>query len=213
VPIRPVPPAAIPVGEPVPRAPESAETLLVLARRKSAPVAMLGEPGPSPADLDALLALAMRAPDHRKLEPWRFLVFEGTARVALGGVFAQALAEGAPETTAARLAEARALAMRAPVVVAVISSPVEDTKGTPRWEQELSAGAVCQTLLVAAAASGWDACWITEWPAFDTGVAKRLGLGGAERFAGFIYLGTSRERPVERVRPDPATRVRRWPGR
>lgn len=189
----------------------SAETLALLARRRSAPAAMLGAPGPSPADIDMLLQLAMRAPDHRKLEPWRFLVFEGAARARLGDVLAEVRSEEA-NATDAQIAEVRLFPVRAPTLVAVISSPVDDPKATPVWEQELSAGAVCQTFLVAAAAAGWDACWLTGWPAYSRPVAERLGLSARERVAGFLLVGTSRERPVERVRPDPAMKVSRWIG-
>jgi nitroreductase len=184
---------------------ESEETLRLIAQRRSTPIGLMTGPGPSPADVDQLLRLAMRAPDHRKLEPWRFLVFEGAARERLGDIFAAAAADPLR-------ADARALPLRAPVVIAVISSPVDDPKKTPVWEQELSVGAVCQTLLLSAFASGWAACWLTEQPAFDAGVAASLGLTARERIAGFIYLGTAREAPLERQRPHPATRVKRWPG-
>src|SRR5262249_9765847 len=104
----------------------SEETLRLLALRRSTPVAALGEPGPSAADLDDLLRLAMRVPDHRKLEPWRILVIEGAARGKLGDLFANALKAGDPSASEASLAEACGLPMRAPVIVVVISSPVDD---------------------------------------------------------------------------------------
>jgi nitroreductase len=200
------------MGEPMPASEPSPDTLRLLGQRRSAPVAMLGEPGPSPDDVDALLTLAMRAPDHRKLEPWRFLVFQGDARGHFADLLTEVRARDA-NATEAQIAEARTLPLRTPVIVAVVFSPVQDPKGTPEWEQQLSAGAVCQNLLVAAAAAGWDGAWITGWPAYSHEVAERLGLAERERFAGFIYLGTSRERPVERVRPDPAVKVQRWTGR
>ncbi len=196
-------------GEPVSAAQESEETLRLLARRRSTPVAVIGEPGPTRADLEALVRLAARAPDHRKLGPWRFVVFEGDARQQLGDIFADA--RQSHEThTEADLAEARALPLRSPAIVMVISAPVDDPKQTPVWEQELSAGAVCQNLVIAAAASGWAANWITEWPAFDRGVATRLGLSASERIAGFIYLGTAATEPVERQRPDLSERLLFW---
>lgn len=196
-------------GEPVSAAQESEETLRLLARRRSTPVAVIGEPGPARADLEALIRLAARAPDHRKLGPWRFVVFDGAAREKLGEIFADARQSPATHTQA-ELAEARALPMRAPAIVAVISAPVDDPKQTPFWEQELSAGAVCQNLLLAAAASGWAANWITEWPAYDRTVASRLGLSPSERIAGFIYLGTAATQPVERQRPELPERLRFW---
>lgn len=195
-------------GEPLAASQESEATLRLLARRRSTPVAMLTEPGPTRADLDMLIHIAARAPDHRKLGPWRFIIFEGEGRERLGDLFAAA--QKADGKTDIEIAQAYALPLRAPAIIAVISSPVDDPKQTPKWEQELSAGAVCQNLLIAAFASGWAACWISEWPAFDDDVASALGLAAAERIAGFIYLGTAKADPVERQRPDVAARVRYW---
>lgn len=191
---------------------ESAETLRLLALRRSTPVAMLGEPGPSAADLDALLRLAMRVPDHRKLEPWRVLIIVGEAREKLGDYFAAARHLRQPDTSVAKLEEERRLPLRAPVVLAVISAPIHDPKKTPAWEQQLSAGALCQTLMIAANAMGWAACWITEDAAYDSHVHAALGMKPGEQIAGFIYLGTAREQPVERQRPDVAEKAIRWEG-
>jgi nitroreductase len=200
MPIRPTLPTPTPFGEPMAPTQESAETLQLIAQRRSTPVAALTEPGPGPQDVDILLRLAARVPDHRKLEPWRFLVFEGAAREMLADAFAKGAGGDA----------ARPLAMRAPVVIGITSSPVDDPKQTPVWEQELSAGAVCQTLMLAANAMGWAACWITENEAYDAAVATALGLGQRERIAGFIYIGTAKANPVERARPDIAKKVTRF---
>ncbi len=191
---------------------ESAETLNLLALRRSTPVATLTEPGPSPSDLDALLRLAMRVPDHRKLEPWRVLIIEGDARSKLGDYFAAALHLREPDASEAALAEERSLPLRAPVVLAVISAPLHDPKKTPVWEQQLSSGALCQNLMIAATAMGWAACWITEDPAYDSHVHAALGMKPGEQIAGFIYLGTAKQRPVERQRPDVAVKATKWTG-
>lgn len=196
----------------VPLAPthESPETLRLLALRRSTPVAMLAEPGPAPADLDALLRLAARVPDHRKLEPWRILVFTGAAREKLGDIFVDGLKHRDPDASEKALAAERALPLRAPVVVAVISTPTADPKRTPIWEQQLSAGAVCQNLMIAACAAGWAAVWISEDAAYDSHVRSALNMGDADRIAGFIYIGTAKEQPVERQRPTMATKIERW---
>lgn len=196
-------------GEPLAASEESEATLRLLTRRRSTPVAMLTEPGPTRADLEQLIRIAARAPDHRKLGPWRFIIFDGQGREKLGEVFETAL-KADERATGIEVAQARSMPLRAPAIIAVISSPVDDPKQTPRWEQELSAGAVCQNLLIAAYASGWAACWISEWPAFDDEVAAALGLATAERIAGFIYLGTAKAEPVERQRPDLTARVKFW---
>jgi nitroreductase len=212
MPIRPDLPAQPELGDPLAPAHESPETLRLLALRRSTPVLMLGEPGPSPADVDMLLRLAMRVPDHRKLEPWRVLIFERDARNKLGDVFAAALKVRNPGASESALEEERKLPLRAPVMLAVVSSPVDDPKKTPEWEQRLSAGALCQTLLIAANAAGWAACWITGDAAFDANVHKALGMTDGERIAGFIYLGTAKEKPAERQRPDVAAKAVRWTG-
>ncbi len=87
---------------------------------------------------------------------------------------------------------------------------MNDPKATPVWEQQLSAGALCQNIMIAAAAMGWAASWISEWPAFDANVHRGLGMSDGDQIAGFIYLGTARQQPVERQRPDPKAKVERW---
>jgi nitroreductase len=210
MPIKPHLPPTPEFGAPLAPTHESADTLKLLALRRSTPVAMIGEPGPSAIELDALLRLAMRVPDHRKLEPWRILIVEGAARNKLGDYFAAARHLREPEASPGVLEEERRLPLRAPVVLAVISSPVHDPKKTPLWEQQLSSGAVCQTLMIAANAMGWAACWITEEPAYDSHVHAALGMKPGEQIAGFIYLGTAKERPVERQRPDVSQKAIRW---
>ena len=100
--------------------------------------------------------------------------------------------------------------LRAPVVVAVISSPRKDHKATPEWEQVLSTGAVCQNLVLAANAMGFGTSWITEWYAYSPGIARVLELAATERVAGFIYIGTALEKPEERERPRLEDIVRHW---
>lgn len=200
-------------GAPLEPAHASPETLRLLALRRSTPVKMLGEPGPSAEDLDAMLRLAMRVPDHRKLEPWRVLIIAGEARQKLGDIFAAARRLREPDVSDDRLAEEMALPLRAPVILCVISSPNHhDPKKTPVWEQQLSAGALCQNLLIASQAMGWAGVWITEDAAFDGHVHAALGLHGHEQIAGFIYLGTAKEHPAERQRPTVSAKATHWTG-
>ena len=189
----------------------SAEARQFLALRRSAAKKLIGEPGPSPETLDEILTIAARVPDHRKLSPWRFIVFEGEARAKFGKELARIIGETKKDVESKDLVEAAGLPLRAPVMVAVISSPVDDGR-TPVWEQELSAGAVCYNLLLAANASGFAGSWLSEWPAFDAQVAEVLGLTASERVAGFIYLGTSQVHPPERARADISEKVTRWEG-
>jgi nitroreductase len=171
---------------------------LLLTRRSGSAKAMTG-PGPSPAQLADILKCAARVPDHGKLFPWRFILFEGDARARAGDILAQVTAaEGAHER---QVEEERGRFLRAPVVVGVISTAREMIK-IPLWEQELSAGAVCQTMLIAATAMGFAANWLTEWYAFHPQVKERLGLKSGERIAGFIYIGQPAAPLEERPRPD-----------
>ena len=171
---------------------------LLLSRRSGSAKAMK-EPGPSKKQLADILKAGARAPDHGKLFPWRFLVIEGKSRGRAGDILAEVMeAEGERDK---QVEEERGRFLRAPVVVAVISAAREQHK-IPVWEQELSAGAVCQNLLVAATASGFVAQWVTEWYAYHPVVKERLGLKAGERIAGFIYIGTAKEELEERPRPD-----------
>jgi nitroreductase len=199
-------------GAPLEPAHPSPETLRLLALRRSTPVAALTEPGPSAEDLDAMLRLAMRVPDHRKLEPWRVLIIEGEARNKLGEVFAAARRLRDPDVSDEKLAAEMLLPLRAPVILCVTSSPTHDPKKTPIWEQQLSAGALCQNLLIASQAMGWAGVWITEDAAYDSHVHAALGLNAHEQIAGFIYLGTAGNLPVERQRPTVSSKATRWTG-
>lgn len=173
---------------------------LLLSRRSGSAKAMTG-PGPSSAQIDVLLRAASRVPDHGKLFPWRFIVFEGEGRRRMGDVLAECLKASEPQATPERLEQERSRFLRAPVVIGVVSR-VREAIPIPEWEQILSAGAVCQTLLIASHAMGFVANWITEWGAYHPLVKGRLGLKSGERIAGFVYIGTSAVPLEERVRPD-----------
>lgn len=187
----------------------SPETLDLLLRRRSASAKAMTGPGPGEADVAAILAAGTRVPDHGKLAPWRFLRFEGAASIAFGDALADLVKRRESEASALRLDTERTRFSRAPLVIGVVSSP-KTGKPVPEWEQRLSAGAVCQTMLIAATALGWGAQWITEWYAYDPEVLALLGLAEGERIAGFLFFGTPAEPLVERERPDVATLVTAW---
>jgi nitroreductase len=194
---------------PLPGARPSTDARALLALRKSANKLVLGAPGPAPDELDELLSVAARVPDHRKLGPWRFILLEGEQRSRFGEALGDILrGRNAPQP---QVDEAEKSMLRAPVVVVIVSSPVDDGR-TPIWEQELSAGAVCYNLLLAANAAGWAGVWLTEWVAFDDDVSALLDLRDTERVAGFVHLGTARAATPERVRADVGERIRRWTG-
>ncbi|KAB2917495.1 MAG: nitroreductase [Hyphomicrobiaceae bacterium] len=188
------------------------DTVELLLKRRSVKPAMLVEPGPSAAQLDTILTAAARVPDHKKLEPWRFIVFSGDARALFGRILLKAcLAEEKQTPSAARLEMERTRLLRAPTVVAVISRVVPHP-AAPEWEQILSCGAACFNLCLAANAMGFGTCWITEWYTYSAAVRAGLGLAQNERIAGFIYIGTAKEQQPDRERPALAKIVTRWTG-
>lgn len=202
-------PSAPPLGTPMLAARPSTEARQSLALRRSTSKRGLIAPGPPPEALDELLTVATRVPDHRRLAPWRFLVFEGDQRQAFNAKAVEIQKQENPDATEAMLADTASYFTRAPVVVAIISSP-DPTHKTPVWEQELSCGALCFNLLMAANASGWAGCWLTEWIAFSPGINALLGLTEHERIAGYVYLGTAKDKPQERLRPDVSGKIARW---
>jgi nitroreductase len=181
----------------------------LLLNRRSVSANSLGEPGPSEEDLRQMLTAAARVPDHKKLVPWRFLLFQGEARKAFGEVLADVCRADEMDPGAFRLETEANRFLRAPVVVAVISRVVKNP-AAPEWEQILSAGAACQNLILAATALGFGAQWITEWYGYSAKVRAALGLAANERVAGFVYIGTAKEEPDERERPALADIVSAW---
>ena len=171
-----------------------------LLQRRSVKPAFMRAPGPDAAELDQILTAAARVPDHKKMVPWRFIVFEGDARARFGDVLADVCAaEDATAPSPQRLATERGRFLDAPLVVGVISK-VTPHPGAPEWEQVLSAGAACFNLCLAANALGYASNWLTGWYAYSPGIHARLGLSQHERIAGFIYIGTG-EAPDDRERP------------
>ncbi|HEY8190119.1 MAG TPA: nitroreductase, partial [Micavibrio sp.] len=154
---------------------------------------------PSPVQVEVILNAAARVPDHGKLAPWRFIVFSGDARRKAGEALRKSWLSAEPDAAPAKLDLESERFMRAPTVIAVVSS-VKDGK-TPEWEQILSAGAACFNLCLAANALGFSTVWLTEWYSYNETFRNAIGLNDRERFAGFIYIGTGTEPPQERDRP------------
>ncbi|MCE9521706.1 MAG: nitroreductase [Alphaproteobacteria bacterium] len=177
------------------------QTLDLLLSRRSGSAKRMNGPGPSQSQIRTLIACASRVPDHGKLTPWRFVIFEDQARAEFGEVLVRALISSEPDATEERRAQERGRLMRAPVVIAAISR-VREGMPIPEWEQILSAGAACQTLCIAAHAMGFVANWITEWYAYHPIVCDAMDLKSGERIAGFIYLGHPAEPLIDRPRPD-----------
>lgn len=181
-----------------------------LAARRSVKPDRLAAPGPTPEQLRQILTVGARVPDHKKLAPWRFIVFEGDARKSVGEVFAKACqAEESQPPSHVRLDMERERFLRAPLVVAVVSS-LKPRPGAPEWEQILSAAAVCYNTCLAANALGFGTTWLTEWIAYSKTVREALGLKESERISGFLYIGQPMEKPEERERPVVEALITEW---
>src|SRR5436309_424128 len=166
-------------------------------------------PGPSAAELETILTIGARVPDHGKLAPWRFIVFEGDARVRAGEIIAQVFARKNPNASAAEIDIEKRRLTDAPTVIGVVSF-TRPHPTVPAWEQELSAGASAMNMVTAATALGYGACWLTGWFAFDRDVLEAVGLKGDEKLAGFIHIGTPTKPSEDRPRPALADIVTRF---
>lgn len=172
---------------------------LMKTRRSVKPMLMHGA-APSAAEIETILTIAARTPDHGKLAPWRFIVFEGEAGVRASALIASVFRADNPAADEDTIAfEAKRLS-RAPLVIGVVSQAEAHGK-IPEWEQVLSVGAVCMNLTIAANALGYGTNWLTEWYAYDRRVLDGLGLQPHERMAGFIHIGRSDAPSQERERP------------
>ena len=180
---------------------------LLLTRRSGKPRDMVA-PGPTPGQLDTMLRVAARVPDHGKLAPWRFVTIHPDRRAAFGDMLVDAYRQERPEARDRELDEVRAFADQAPALVVVLSRIVAESK-IPAWEQELSAGAACGLLVAAASAAGFVAGWLTGWAAYSAAVIAAVGEPG-DRIAGFVFIGTAGRELEERPRPAMDEVVRAW---
>ena len=184
-------------------------TIALQTRRRSVPPMQLAGPGPDADQLQTLLTVAARVPDHGKLAPWRFIVFEGDGRLRAGEAIAGVFKDQNPAAEEKRLDLERKRLAHAPLVVAVVSRAAPHAK-IPEWEQVMSAGAVAMNLTLAAHAMGFASSWLTEWYAYDRAALTALGLGETEKMAGFIHIGRPAAAVEDRVRPELATLVTRF---
>jgi nitroreductase len=181
-----------------------------LKTRRTIPASQLGEPAPDPATLREMLTIAVRVPDHGKLAPWRFILFDKAAREkAVAGLTKIAAKHPDEKERAIREAKAKGF-LDAPLVVAVVSAPIADHPKIPLWEQRLSSACVALNLVHAANAYGFAANWLTGWYAYDEEATVWLGLKPDEKITGFIHIGTPTVPPVERDRPDVEALMDAW---
>ena len=182
-----------------------------LLTRRSVGIAFLKEPGPDAAELEQILTIGTRVPDHGKITPWRLVVITGDDRAKAGAALAEIAARNTPGLDEASLDIERQRFLPAPLTIGVISSPQPHPK-VPEFEQLLSAGNVAFNLVHAAFALGFAASWVTRWYAFDPAAAAMLGAREGERFVGFIHIGTPSAVIEDRPRPDLSAIVTNWNG-
>jgi len=184
------------------------EALEALTSRRSP--AQFTEPAPADAELEAILKAAMRAPDHGKLKPWRFILLRGDARKRFGDVMAEAMKRREPEAPANMIEREREKPLRAPLIV-VLAAALKEGHKIPVVEQLLAAGAAAQNVMLAAHALGFGAAWKTGAPAYDNYVKEALGLAPSDAIVGFLYLGTAAAAPAALPPSELANFVRAWP--
>ncbi len=189
---------------------DTSSLLAHLRTRRSGKPRDMVEPGPSPEQLEEMIGIAARSPDHGKLTPWRFVVVPPEQRPALALKLGEILRQEKDGCTGRDVEAAAQFATQAPALVVVLSTPIHGHK-IPVWEQELSAGAVCMNLLHAAHAMGFAGGWITGWAAYSPAVRDLFGSEG-ERIAGFVFIGTPQFPLEERPRPALSEIAQFWAG-
>jgi len=187
---------------------DRSSTLSLLETRRSAKPRELVGPGPTPIELERIVTIASRVPDHGKLHPWRIITVADDQRDALGALLREALAEHDPCATIAHHRKEDEFAHYSGQLLVLISAPVPEHK-IPLWEQELSCGSVAMNLLLAAHALDYVAGWVTGWRAYSPRVNAAFCSTG-ERIAGFIFIGHPSRDLEERERPALAEICRAW---
>jgi nitroreductase len=184
---------------------------MLLETRRTISAAALAEPGPDKTQIETLIRIASRVPDHGKLAPWRFILYRGEGRARLDAQLAALFLSANPDAPEGRLAQERSRFSRVPLTIGVLSRAAPHAK-IPEWEQVLSAGAATMNLVLAAHALGFAAQWLTEWCCYDAAASHLLGAREGERFVGLVQIGTPTVAPVDRPRPDFAGVASDWEG-
>ncbi|MHC1548028.1 nitroreductase family protein [Phyllobacterium sp. K27] len=187
--------------------------LSALEERRSVPLPWLTQPAPTRAEVERILSIAARVPDHGALEPWRFIVVEDRAKSDLARRLSKSYAAENASGDSAQIEKACSSISetleKSPLIVVVVSRP-DPASRIPEWEQVLSAGAVCMNLLLAARASGFGAIWLTGWAAYSPAASHVLGAQVGEKIAGILHIGTPTTTPSDRRRPDMERIVTYW---
>lgn len=179
-----------------------------LTKRRSVTKDCLVTPGPNAQEIEQMLTIASRVPDHGKLSPWRFIIYPQSVGAEIGEFLANRKLELEPETGPKSLAQERNRLTQAPLCIGVISKLVKTD--VPEWEQVMASGAVCFNLLQAAYSLGYMGQWLSDWFSFDEASKQFMGIEQDEKVAGFIYIGTPNREPKERPRPDVPSLISVW---
>ena len=179
----------------------SSDIIDFLSTRKSAPINEMMEPGPSDSEIETILRIASRVPDHGKLAPWRFILYRGDARVEVGKKLVELAEQLEGPLPEGRRQQELTRFSRAPLVIGVVGVPKPHPK-IPDWEKFLSGGAAAMNVVLAANALGYAANWISNWYSDQPEGRRILGLKAEERVVGFIHIGTHQGEIFERPRPD-----------
>lgn len=182
-----------------------------LKTRRSVTLPFLAEPGPDANQLEEILTMATRVPDHGKLAPWRLITIAGDSRQKAGERLAEIKKGQNPDVEESALDAERKQFLPAPLTIGVLSSPVDHPK-IPEFEQLISAGCVALNLVHAANALGFGAHWVTRWFSYDDEASAMLGAKKGEKFVAFVHIGTPQTRLEERDRPSLETVVSEWIG-
>ncbi len=185
------------------------QLLNYLKTRRSVPLPFLKEPGPSKSELEEILKVGMRVPDHAKLSPWRIIIYSGKAREQVGDRLAKIAKANYPDIDEEKLEVERNQFLPAPITIGVLSSPIAHFK-VAKIEQLLSAGAVALNIIHAANLLGYGTHWVTRWFSQDKEAAKMLGAKQGEQFIAFIHIGTPTKKLEERERPKIEDIVTYW---
>jgi nitroreductase len=178
------------------------DCLALLQSRRSVVARQMMDPGPTESELRDILEAAIRVPDHGKLNPWRLCIFSGVSSEQLGTVMSESYLEENESPSEKVAQNLLAYPAQAPVMIAVISKPSPENQKIPLWEQQLSAGAVCQNMLIASTAMGFACQWLTGVGAYSAGVHRHLNMTAGDQIAGFIFIGSSDGELKERPRPE-----------
>ena len=185
---------------------------LQFLERHSTPAKILVDPAPDDAQLRQIFQVALHAPDHGRLSPYRFITIRGDSRHALAEVFALAVKRRDPGVSEAYLKKQKDKPLRSPLIVVVVAC-LSDNPKVPEIEQMLSAGAAAHSILLASNAMGFGSIMLTGDNAYDRSVCEALGLAANEKIISFIYLGTEKVELPHPVKPDIDNKISSWTGK